>query len=180
MHYSETNIQSIGKNSFKSLPIRCNWWCSFSDDVESFIKQYKIPKRHTYIIKPKINLLAGGFEYLYRHLPGLSIKDLTSDLIDALLVNQAGHLDITLRHYFWTLKYGSQRQCDRSRAGLQNQLRLARYRFLNHPDHPDLVFARYIELEALRQHSISWELRQTLHKTFLLLTSDLDKKILYQ
>lgn len=160
---------SVDKQRVKSCPIRCNWWCGFSDEVEAFIRQYRVAQRHTWFIKPHINRLAGGFEYLYRHLPGLTVDDLNANLVEALLINQAGHLDVTLRHYFRTLRYGSCRQCDQSRAGLQGQLRLARYRFLNHPHQPDLCYGRYIELEALRQHPICWELRQTLHQTFRLL-----------
>lgn len=157
------------KYSFKSLPIRCNWWCGFSAEVEAFIKTYRIEQRHVCIIKPRVNRLAGGYERLYIHLPKLSAHDLTDDLVEALFANQAGHLDITLRHYLWTLRYGSYRQCDRSRLGLQKQLHLARYRFLNHPTHPDLILARYIELEALRRYPLCWELRKALQDTFQLL-----------
>jgi len=150
-----------------SCPVRCNWWCGFSGEVETFIRRYRMSQCSVCVIKPHINRLAGGVEYLYRHLPELSKDELTTDLVEALLVNQAGHLDITLRHYFRMLKYGSTAQCDRSRAGLKSQLRLARYRFLNHREHPELAFAYYIELEALRQHPICWELRQTFHQTLM-------------
>ncbi|MEM6528856.1 MAG: hypothetical protein AAF653_11220, partial [Chloroflexota bacterium] len=128
-----------------SCPVRSNWWCGFSGEVEAFIQRYRIPQARVYVIKPHINRLAGGLEYLYRHLPELTVEELTPDMVEALLVNQAGHLDITLRHYFRMLKYGSTAQCDRSRAGLRGQLELARYRFLNHHEHPDLAFAHYIE-----------------------------------
>lgn len=164
------NDQKCHSNrQFLSCPKHCNWWCGFSEQVEAFIKRYKLARRHTYVIKPHINQLAGGFEYLYRHLPSLTVDDLTDEMVTALLVNQAGHLDITLRHYFMVIKYGSYRQCERSRIGLQKQLRLARYRFLNHRQHPDLAFALMIELDALRQHPVCWELRKTLHETLLLL-----------
>ncbi|MEO0561491.1 MAG: hypothetical protein AAF125_05235 [Chloroflexota bacterium] len=152
-----------------STRVRCKWWCGFSGEVETFIRHHKLPQCHICVIKPHINRLAGGVERLYRHLPELTPDDLTPPMVEALLVNQAGHLDITLRHYFRMLRYGTEDQCDRSRAGLQRQLRLARYRFLNYPDHPELAFALYIELEALRQHPICWDLRQTLHKTLMLL-----------
>lgn len=152
-----------------STRVRCNWWGGFSGEVEAFIHRYKVAQCHICVIKPHINRLAGGVERLYRHLPELTPDDLTPEMVEALLVNQAGHLDITLRHYFRMLKYGTYTQCDRSRRGLQSQLRLARYRFLNYPGHPELAFALYIELEALRQHSVCWELRQTLHETLMLL-----------
>lgn len=153
----------------QSVPSYYKWWYGFSDEVEGFIRQYKVEKCDICILKPYINRLAGGCEYLYRHLPILSVADLTTTLVEALLVNQACHLDITLRRYFKTLKYGSAIQCDRSRRGLQNQLKLGRYRFLNYAQHSDLAFAHYIELEALRQHPVCWELRKTLHDTFSLL-----------
>ena len=152
-----------------SMNVRCNWWCGFSGEVEAFIRQYKVARRHICAIKPHINRLAGGVERLYRHLPEMTSDDLTPQMVEALLINQAGHLDITLRHYFQMLKYGTYEQCDRSRTGLQSQLRLARYRFLNHPNHPDLHYARCIELEALRQHPVCWELRKALHETLMLL-----------
>jgi len=152
-----------------STRVRCNWWGGFSGEVEGFIRRYKLAQCHICTIKPHINRLAGGVERLYRHLPELTPDDLTPEMVEALLVNQAGHLDITLRHYFRMLKYGTYDQCDRSRRGLQSQLRLARYRFLNDPDHPELTFALTIELEALRQHPVCWELRKTLHETLTLL-----------
>lgn len=157
------------KRPFKSLPTQCNWWYGFSHEVEAFIHSYKVGKSGICAIKPHINQLAGGIEYLYRHLPTLYVDDLTNELVEALLVNQACHLDITLRRYFKVIKYGSYRQCDRSRRGLENQLQLARYRFLNCSHLPELAYAHYIELEALRQHPICWELRKTLHETFSLL-----------
>ncbi|MEL6406904.1 MAG: hypothetical protein AAFV98_21600 [Chloroflexota bacterium] len=149
--------------------MRCNWWAGFSDEVEAFIARHRLPRCHICDIKPQINRLAGGFERLYRHLPALSVDDLTDELVEALLVNQACHLDITLRHYFMTLRYGTYRACDRSRRGLQNQLGLARYRFLSSTRYPELAMAYKIEIEALRQHPVCWELRDTLHKTFTLL-----------
>ncbi len=174
MQSIDNQIYCVTQHPGKSCFMRCNWWYGFSDEVEAFIKRYKVTQSHICVIKPQINQLAGGFEYLYRHLPTLSIEDLTDELIEALLVNQACHLDITLRHYFKTLKYGSYRQCDRSRRGLESQLSLARYRFLNYVDHPELRFAHYIELEALRQHPVCWELRKTLRDTFLLLDNTED------
>ncbi|MEM9955759.1 MAG: hypothetical protein AAF846_29435 [Chloroflexota bacterium] len=161
-----THIQTL---KYQSTPMRCCWWTSFSDEVEAFIRRYQLSRCQICRIKPRINQLAGGFEYVYRNLPTLSVDDLNDDLVEALLINQAHHLDITLRHYFKTLKYGSTRQCDRSRRGLENQLGLARYRFLNYSEHSELQFAHYIELEALRQHPICWELRKTLYNTFALL-----------
>ncbi|MEM9954490.1 MAG: hypothetical protein AAF846_22975 [Chloroflexota bacterium] len=162
-------MTDIHTRKFQSMPQHVCWWTGFSDEVEAFIRRYQLERCQICTIKPCINRLAGGFEYLYRNLPTLSVDDLNDELVEALLVNQAHHLDITLRHYFKTLKYGSYRQCDRSRRGLENQLSLARYRFLNYSSHPELKFARYIELEALRQHPVCWELRKTLHDTFLLL-----------
>lgn len=152
-----------------STRVRCNWWGGFSGEVEAFIRRHKVAQCQICAIKPHINRLAGGVERLYQHLPELAPDDLTPEMVEALLVNQAGHLDITLRHYFRMLKYGTSAQCDRSRRGLQSQLRLARYRFLNYLEHPELAFALYIEREALRQHPVCWELRKTLHETLMLL-----------
>lgn len=142
----------------------------FSNAVESFIQTYKLSRGTVDRINPYIHDLAGGFEAIYANQPKLSSADLTPQHIESLLANQAGHLDITLRNYLYLCRYGSTQACWRSLMGLRGQLRLARYRFLNHPTHPQLTHTREIELEAL-EHCISkYELHATLEKTLALYT----------
>lgn len=166
--YPHCPIKMIVSSSSTPARIRCGRCYQFSDAVEAFIKTYKLGRGTLDRINPFIHDLAGGFEAIYADQPKLSSSDLTPQHIESLLANQAGHLDITLRNYLYLCKNGSTNACWRSLIGLRGQLRLARYRFLNHPTHSQLIHAREIELEAL-EHCISkYELHATLQKTLAL------------
>lgn len=147
---------------------RCGRCYGFSSAVEAFIRTYKLSRGTVDRINPFIHDLAGGFEAIYAHQPKLSATDLTPQHIQSLLTNQAGHLDITLRNYLYLCQWGTTDACRRSLIGLRGQLRLARYRFLNHPTHPELIYAREIELEALAHCIGKYELHITLQQTLAL------------
>ncbi|MEM6530719.1 MAG: hypothetical protein AAF653_20645, partial [Chloroflexota bacterium] len=154
-NFARTRTQHAPHTTARPAPF-CWRRYRYPSHVEAFIRQYKLRQG----IQPWVNAPAGGHEPQFAHLPCLRAADLTPNHIHALLANQAGHLDITMRHFLGLMTDGYSAHCYASILGLEGQLRLARYRFLNHPTHALLCHAREIEQRVL-SHECCEHLRET-------------------
>ncbi len=136
----------------------------FSDRVESWVQDH-LNDGNTMSGKQQLigDLRAGVEEDFIKYhpeIPELMASQLTLDHIRALLWNQAGHIDVTIRFASAEDRW----------AGLKQQLTLGRYRFLA-DRRPALQEALDVELEALNHPSIPkdkrTELLQLLQNTLL-------------
>jgi len=127
--------------------------CRFSVEVENFIIEYKSKATRgsdeAKYYSELVHEMSGGVELGQMNEPRYYIHNLTDDHIDALLWNQAGHLDITVRGNIESGNYINTRR----------QLALERYRFLADPTHPELIRGRQAELSALNHPDIPDDVR---------------------
>ncbi|MGB7339271.1 MAG: hypothetical protein WBC91_10305 [Phototrophicaceae bacterium] len=131
--------------------------CTFSDEVENFVTQHgnsNLTREQIRENAQVIRELMGGIEpnapASVREMPIVFPNELTQRQIDALLWNQAGHIDNTIRTSIETQNFD----------GLLNQVSLARYRFLADPRVRD---ALNIEFQALQHPGIPDDVRRRIY-----------------